>query len=190
MRAQQTPATDVALLRGARTDAAAFEEFYARWAVPLHAWVRSRVGDPEIANDLTAETFAQALLGLARFRGEHPSSGAAWLWGIARNLVSQHFRTARLDASARLALGIPTRAYDSEGWDDVEARAAAAMLAGELTAAMSQLTAGQRRAVELRILEDLDFGAVAASLECNEPAARMRVSRALHIMRSRLQGLW
>jgi RNA polymerase sigma factor (sigma-70 family) len=190
MRGQEPPTTDVALLRGARTDAAAFEEFYMRWAVPLHAWVRSRVADPEVANDLTAETFAQALLCLGRFKGERPGSAAAWLWGIARNLVSQHFRTARLDASARVALGIPRRAYDSEGWDDVDARAAAAMLASDLTAAMSHLTADQRRAVELRILDGLDFGAVAADLECNEPAARMRVSRALHIMRARLQGLW
>src|SRR3954468_1751608 len=97
--------TDVALLRAARTDAGAFEAFYRRWAVPLHARLRTQV-DPEAANDLTAETFAQALLGLPRFRGEHAGSAPAWLWGIARNLVRQHHRTARLDASARLRLGI------------------------------------------------------------------------------------
>src|SRR5689334_16380102 len=113
MSGHQAPPTDVALLRAARTDAAAFEAFYRRWATPLHAWLRQSVSDPEVANDLTAETFAQALLGLASFRGEHAGSGAAWLWGIARNLVRQHFRTARLDASARQRLGVPARSYGS-----------------------------------------------------------------------------
>src|SRR3954468_24326007 len=179
MRRSDPPPTDVALLRAARTDAAAFEAFYRRWAVPLHGWVRERVGDPEVANDLTAEAFAQALLGLGRFRGEHPGSGAAWLWGIARNLVRQHYRGARLDTTARRRLGIEPRAYGDGGWDEVDARAAAATLARELTAALDRLPADQRRALELRVVDELDFGAVAASLDCNEPAARMRVSRAL-----------
>lgn len=188
MNAPRDPPTDVALLRAARSDPAAFEAFYARWAAPLHAWLRDRAGDPEVANDLTAETFAQALLGLGRFRGERPESGAAWLWGIARNLLHQHFRTSRLEARARERLAIPVHGYDTGTWDDVEARATAAQRARELADAMDSLSAPQRRAVELRVIADLDFGAVAQGLDCNEPAARMRVSRALGTLRSRLQG--
>jgi RNA polymerase sigma-70 factor (ECF subfamily) len=190
MRGSDPPPTDVALLRAARRDADAFEAFYRRWATPLHAWVRFQVSDAEVANDLTAETFAQALLGLDGFRGEHPGSGAAWLWGIARNLVRQHYRSERLDASARERLGIAVRSYGSDGWDEVDARAAAAALARELTEAMDALPADQRRAIELRVLADLDFAAVAEGLSCNQPAARMRVSRALSGLRSRLQGHW
>ena len=69
------------------------------------------------------------------------------------------------------------------------ARHAAALahsLAGELT----RLDAGQRAALELRIVSDLDFGAVSESLGISGPAARMRVSRALKILRSRLEGVW
>ena len=99
-----SPSHDAALLRAARTDAAAFEAFYARGAPPLHAWVRARHNDPESANDLTAETFAAALVGLGRFRGQDPGDGVAWLWGIARNLLHQHYRTSRLETSARSKL--------------------------------------------------------------------------------------
>jgi len=91
------PHDDAALLRAARTDSRAFEAFYERWAPPLHGWLRARLKDPESANDLTAETFAAALVGLGRFRGERPGEGVAWLWGIARNLLHQHYRTSRLD---------------------------------------------------------------------------------------------
>jgi RNA polymerase sigma-70 factor (ECF subfamily) len=59
----------------------------------------------------------------------------------------------------------------------------------EIAAALDGLSAEQRRALELRVVGDLDFGAVCDELGISERAARMRVSRALHGMRSRLQGL-
>lgn len=180
---------DAGLLRAARTDSAAFEAFYRRWAPPLHGWLRARVSNPETASDLTAETFAQVLVGLGRFRGERPGEGVAWLWGIARNLLRQHYRTSRLESSARRRLGVEPRAYDVDSWDDVDARASAASLAHELAFAIDGLTPGQRRAIELRIVADLDFGVVAEYLKCREPAARMRVSRALDVLRDRMQGV-
>ena len=75
-------------------------------------------------------------------------------------------------------------------WDDADARAQAALLARELAAQLTRLSDDQRRALELRIVGDLDFGAVAEQLGVSEPAVRMRVSRALRILRSRLQGVW
>ena len=183
-----TPPNDAQLLHAARTDAAAFERFYVAWAPPLHGWLRRRVATPELANDLTAETFAQALVSLPRFRGERPGSGAAWLWGIARHLVHQHYRTARLEASARERLGIAVREYDTQDFDEAEARVVAATRARELADALDDLSVQQRRALELRVLAELDFGVVADFLDVAEPAARMRVSRALGHLRSRLQG--
>ena len=103
---------DASQLRAARSDAQAFAAFYTRWAAPLHGWLRTQV-PADVATDLTAEAFAQALLGLSRFRGSEPGSGVAWLWGIARNLVRQHHRRARLERSARERLGSPSTATRS-----------------------------------------------------------------------------
>ena len=189
MSAVREPADDASQLRAARTEPRAFAAFYTRWAPPLHGWLRTQV-PPDVANDLTAEAFAQALLGLPRFRGREPGSGVAWLWGIARNLVRQHHRRARLERSARAQLGIAERGYDVCDWDEVDARAQAALLARELAAQLTRLSDDQRRALELRVVEDLDFGAVSEQLGVSEPAVRMRVSRALRILRSRIQGVW
>lgn len=183
-------ADDALLLRSLRRDPAAFEAFYRRWAAPLHAWLRTQVGDAEAAAELTAETFAQALVGAHRFRGSTGPEAVGWLWGIARNHVRQYHRTARLEAGARRRLGIAERAYDTAGWDEVDARASAAALADEITAALDGLSPGQRRALQLRVVSGLDFGLVAEQLGCAEPAARMRVSRALSVLRSRLEGVW
>lgn len=187
MRGSAVQPDDTAQLRAARTDPDAFAAFYRQWAPPLHAWLRSQL-PAEVANDLTAEAFAQALLGLGRFRGAGPGSGVAWLWGIARNLARQHHRHARIERGARDRLGIVERGYEPGSWDEAEARAQAAALAGELARTMDGLTPQQRQAIELRVVRDLDFGVVCSELGISEPAARMRVSRALQIMRSRMQG--
>jgi RNA polymerase sigma factor (sigma-70 family) len=187
MHAGASAPDDAAQLRAARTDPAAFAAFYRLWAAPLHAWLRTQL-PPDVANDLTAEAFARALLGLPRFRGRTAGSGVAWLWGIARNLIREHQRSARGERRARERLGIAERGYDTGQWDEAEARLQAAALAGELARALAGLTPEQRRAVELRVVEDLDFGAVCAELGVSGPAARMRLSRALAVLRSRMEG--
>ena len=181
------PTDDAALLRAAATDADAFEAFYRAWAPALNGWLRRQVADAETASDLTAEAFAQALVSLPSFRGRRPGSGSAWLWGIARNLVRQHYRTARLESVSRRRLGIEQRSYGGEEVDEVVARTAAAARAAEIAAALDGLSPEQRSALQLRVVDDLDFGAVSEYLRISQPAARMRVSRALALLRSRFR---
>ena len=51
-----------------------------RYERPVLAFFLYRVGDPELAADLTAEVFAAALASLSRYRpGRAPAS--AWLFG-------------------------------------------------------------------------------------------------------------
>ena len=73
--------TDEALLLAARTDADAFSQFYRRHAAPVLSYLVRRTRDPELGADLTAETFACALEGLARFdpeRGSAVNTGARY----------------------------------------------------------------------------------------------------------------
>ena len=62
---------DSELLRRARMDADAFGVFYRRHARAVYRSLLSACGDPDIALDLTAETFARALQWVGSFRGVH-----------------------------------------------------------------------------------------------------------------------
>ncbi|MBN2391836.1 MAG: sigma-70 family RNA polymerase sigma factor [Anaerolineae bacterium] len=66
-----------------------------------------RVGQGPLAEDLTATTFEKAWTKRARYRRDL-SSFATWVFTIARNVATDHFRTAReaaplVDASAVVA---------------------------------------------------------------------------------------
>jgi RNA polymerase sigma factor (sigma-70 family) len=138
-------------------------------ALRLRGWLRRETGDREVAMDLTAETFAQALVSMRRFRG---GDETAWLYGIARNLLSQYRRRARVEDSARRKLHMPDREWDM--YEDVDDR----------VVSLEGLPTHEREALELHVVDELSYDEVAARLAISTGAARMRVHRALR----RLKG--
>src|SRR3954447_4573842 len=174
--------TDAALLREARSAPAAFRELYERHARPVYGFHLRRTRDEHVALDLTAETFAQAWLARGRFRDEAGGSAGPWLFGIARNLLAQSVRRRAGELSACERLGVLTRldrgpaaAEPADGWLDDGP--------GDL---LDGLPDGQRDAVELRVVEELDYAEVAARLGTTPAAARVRVTRGLGQLRARL----
>ncbi len=95
-----TDASDDALLLAAVRERAAFGVFYERHERDVLGFFGAVTRRPELAADLTAETFAAALDGVAQF---DPQRGTArmWVFGIARNLLSSSARRGRVDSAAR-----------------------------------------------------------------------------------------
>jgi RNA polymerase sigma factor (sigma-70 family) len=180
--------TDAELLHAARTDPQAFREFYDRYALWVRAWFTRETSSETAALDLTAETFAQAWRGVRRFRDLADGSGAPWLFGIARNLLRQYHKHNRIETAARERLGLPLAFADSDEYERVDDREAASSLAPRLQVAMGALPADQRRALQLRVVQQLSYEEVAGRLGCSRNAARLRVSRALRTLTLQLNG--
>ena len=179
--------TDAELIRRASADPDAFAELYVRHVARVHRVVRSRV-PAAFELDLVAETFAQAALSLRRYRDPGDGSAAAWLCGIALNLLRRAHKRQRIETSARVRLGIPARAAEFDV-DAIVERLDAQSLHELLQAALLDLPAGQRRAVELRIVRELDYEEVASELGTTVVAARIRVMRALKSLAEILKGV-
>jgi RNA polymerase sigma factor (sigma-70 family) len=178
--------TDADLGRRARRDPDAFLRLYIRHAPGIHRWLRARVRDEEAALDLTAETFARALTTIRRYRAE-TGPFAAWLQGIAQNLLLVYLRERRVETAARNRLGIPLGPYAGE-LDDLERRLVAEARRAELAAALDTLPDKQREALELRVLEQLPYEEIGSRLGCTTGAARVRVTRALRALHAHFEG--
>src|SRR3954465_5853179 len=185
---QTTARTDAELLVAARTDPQAFREFYERYAVWMRSWFQRQTGSETAALDLTAETFAQAWRMLRRFKDMADGSGAPWLFGIARNLLRQYHKHNRIESPARERLGVPAAWADCEDYEAVDERLEAGSLAPALRLAIKALPREQRRALELRVVQQLEYEEVAGALGCSQNAARLRVSRALRALGLKLRG--
>lgn len=177
--------SDEDLLAGAaRGEAVAFEQFYRHWLPAVISYHRRATGSPELALDLTAETFAAAVASLDRFDGAR-GSAATWLFAIARHKLHDSFRRARVEASARHALEWTRVEIDDADLERVEELASDGAL--ELNRFLALLPDDQRTALVERVLEERDYAAIAADMACSEMVVRQRVHRGLRHLRRILE---
>ena len=86
-----------------------------------------------------------------------------------------------------LGSSLTTTLTNSRG--SIEAQLDAVAKTGELTDALSTLPDTQRQALQLRVIDELNYSEAAALMGTSEQNARIRVSRALKTLSQRLQGV-
>lgn len=152
---------------------------YDRHREPLLLFLVRRTTDPELALDLWAETFAQAVAGQRKFRGATDEEAAGWLYGIANRQLAYYYRRGYARQRALGRLDLERKPTPPLMEDELVRRAGLDELRGELAAALATLSAQTREAIELRVVQELSFAEVAERLSISEPTARARVSRGL-----------
>jgi RNA polymerase sigma-70 factor (ECF subfamily) len=126
-----------------------------RAALPrVYGYLLPRCGRASLAEDLASETFLAAVR--ASRQGSLPEVSIAWLLGVARHKLVDHWR--RLEREQRsLAAAEPPDADVDDPWDEwLDAEAAYAVLA--------RLPVPQRAALTLRYLDGLPVADVAEHL--------------------------
>jgi RNA polymerase sigma-70 factor (ECF subfamily) len=156
-------------------DAAAFGEIYDRYVGIVYRYVRYRVGDEGLAEDLTSETFLRALRRIGSFQWQGRDVGA-WLVTIARNLLADHFKSARyrLEISTQDLLAAGDRPADGPEPQVLDRLDTAALLD-----AVKRLGPEQQECIALRFLEGLSVTETAQAMGRNEGAVKALQYRAV-----------
>jgi RNA polymerase sigma factor (sigma-70 family) len=184
MDTPQPPDREGELLVAARHDLEAFAElFELTWP-----WLLRRLTPltwcPETAADLASETMARAVLYHQRFEPEQ-SSGQAWLWGIARNVLRRWYRTGQTEQRAARRLAFEPMVPDA-ALDRLADRSSQALMHDALSAALATLTAVERDVVQRKVLEQLSFAELARLQGCAVTEVQKRYSRAIAKLRRAL----
>lgn len=171
------PSDEDLLLSGDPED---FGRFYDRYVDMLLGYFARRVTDPEVAADLTAETFAAALVARKRFR-RAATPAVAWLFGIAQHKLTDYRRRGAAEDRMRRRLGMERLPVAD---DDAEMIA----LLGRDAAwqLIDELPPDQREAVRAHVLDDRAYGEIALAADTSEAVVRKRVSRGLGALRQRM----
>ena len=74
------------------------EQYYREYGKKLYLYLMTLCNEPETAEELTQETFYQAIRQLPKFRGD--STVFSWLCGIAKNLWRAELRRRKYHPSA------------------------------------------------------------------------------------------
>lgn len=162
-----------------------FAEVYDRYFARLYAYVRYRVASDDDAEDLVAETFLRAARGFARFTPLHEGSLPAWLFRIAHNLVSNHYRqlsrrpgTLSLDTIPDMAAAtpLPEEAYMRQEELDY------------LRRIIGTLAPRQQEIISLRFFGGLRNHEIAEILELDARTVAAYLSRGLAELQRRYAG--
>jgi RNA polymerase sigma factor (sigma-70 family) len=150
-------------------------ELYTKHKGPVYGYLRSMCGHGAEAEELTQETFYQAVLSLHRFRGD--SAVLTWLLKIARNVY--------LKAQRRRPPSAPEAAAQTpDPRPGPEQQLIAAEDAATVHRVLAQLPEQYRTALLLREMQGFSNAEVAAILEKTEPTVRALVHRARERFRS------
>jgi RNA polymerase sigma-70 factor (ECF subfamily) len=147
-----------------------FAVFYRAHVDELLGYFCRRTRDPELAADLTAETFAAALAARRR------------LFGIAAKQLAYAQRRAAAERRARRRLGM-------ERLELLDADIERINALGESTKArmwVQRLAPDQRDAITAHVIQERGYEEIARAGQTSEAVVRKRVSRGLASVRRRM----
>jgi RNA polymerase sigma-70 factor, ECF subfamily len=165
------------LRRFALGDIDAFEMLVQQFQGDIYAWIVRIVRDPGIAEDLTVETLLRVYQAHHRFRPD--GSFAAWARRIATNLAVDHLRRKRPEQSL---LAEPAAVPPTDRLLQQETRE-------KIQQAFRRLPAKLQLAATLALVEEQPYDEIADALGISVGAVKLRVFRAVRILRNRLGPL-
>ena len=156
-----------------------FDRIYQTYFDPVYRYSLSLSGNPQIAEEITQETFFRAMRSLDRFRGE--STLKSWLCAIAKNLwLSERRRKASLPIDDAAPLPDP-----SAGPEEAIARQDESMRVHRL---LHHLEEPYREVFTLRTLGQLSFRDIGELFGKSENWACVVYHRARAKIREKMEG--
>jgi RNA polymerase sigma-70 factor (ECF subfamily) len=171
--------SEAELVERAPVDREAFGALYRAHAPAILNYLRRRLGDGAAAEDLTAETFLKAFVGIRRFQARGLPF-RAWLYRIATNLANSAQRRRRLRFLLFGDRPIEAKAAECKPNHDEGARHRA-------RAALATLSANDQAVLVLRFVEGLSIEEAAQVLGCPPGTIQSRTARARERLRRRLE---
>jgi RNA polymerase sigma-70 factor (ECF subfamily) len=151
-------------------DTGAWDAIFERYFPSIYRLAYVRTRDPAAAEDIAAQTFAEAAQGIQRYRYRGVPF-RAWLYRIARNLTSDHLKAERRQSRVPLDETAPLAAPEAEAEGYVD-----------FVAALEELTDDQKTVVTLRLVDGYSLAEVAGIVGKSVGAVKQLQFRAIGVL--------
>ncbi len=177
------PARRASDTKGKISQLSEFAELYDQYFPKVFAYVYGRVQDKEVSLDIVSDVFEKAYIKQKSLRSA--DSFGSWLFTIARNEVSSHWRKEKPAAkAAQEAAWEKEIHYQPRGPED-------ALLHKERLSALSelvkQLPSREQEIIALKFDAELTNREIAHVLSTSEVNVRVTIFRALRKLRDRMK---
>ena len=167
-------ASDEVITREVRdSNTRAFKTLYLRYYESLYRFILLRLGSAEMSRDFVQDVFTRLWQNRRGLKAD--KSLRAYLFRIANNLITDHFRRQKTQRSHA------ERLFDFESAENPELRR-------RIFAAIEDLPEKLRTVFVLSRFEGLKYAEIAQACKISIKTVEKRMSRALQILRRELNG--
>ena len=159
----------------------AFAELYRRHVNRVYRYLLARTGSVQDAQDITSQTFLAALEGISSYRKE--AGFAAWLLGIARRKLADHYRYHYGQINA---LSLDDAETSAQADPLPEDRVSEHLQLERVLGVLRTLPPDRAEALTLHIFGELTPAEIGQVMGKSSAAVRMLIHRALSDLRIRL----
>lgn len=159
-------------------DKAGFKSIFDEYYSPLKNFLYYKLGDADLAEDLTQEVFLKSWNNRDNIRLDTIKS---YLYTIANNLAINHYKSAR----TRFEFGL--KSEDSEHQQTPQYKMEESEFEEHLKASIAKLTENQRVVFLMNRIDDLTYKEIAERLEISVKAVEKRMHKALEFLRHAIE---
>ncbi|PKO11788.1 MAG: RNA polymerase subunit sigma-24 [Chloroflexi bacterium HGW-Chloroflexi-10] len=172
---------NTAMVLRAAAEPEAFAMIYDYFFSAIHKYIFLRIRDEQTTDDLTAQVFERLIKALINYQSTK-GTFSAWLFGIARNVVNDHFR-----AQQRFPwLPIQFLNQMASPHPSPEKMLAYKEADQQLLSALNQLTDRERELIALKYATELNNRQIAKITGLSENNIGIILFRALRKLRDRI----
>jgi len=160
------------------SSAETFGRIYQRFRHPILSYVRARVQDQEVAEEITQDIFVKVF----RFRAGYQERFAfsTWLWTIAKNTVADHLR-GRRDRADQVDAEVHAEEIPCTG-GNAESRILEKDERRKVFKKLRSLTRLQKRVLWMRLIHQLSYEEISKRLGLSLAAVKNLIYRARQVM--------
>jgi RNA polymerase sigma-70 factor (ECF subfamily) len=159
-------------------DMKAFSHIYSSYAKRIYDYIYYKTFHRETAEDITSHTFMKALENITGF---DPGQGniSSWLYAIARNAVTDHYRKAKKSVNI-------DDIWDLAGNDDPEVDAINQEAFDTIQDFLKSLTPDKRSIIIMRVWQDMSYKEISRIMGKTEAQCKMTFYRAIEKMKQQI----
>ncbi len=157
----------------------AFIKLYDKYIDKIYKFIYYKTSHRETAEDLSSQTFLKAFKNLSDFRVQSGDFFSAWLYRIARNLVTDFYRSKK---DLLEIFDIWDLTDDTDILRDIEFKEKSASLEKYL----KKLNNEQREIIILKIFQEMSYKEISEIMGKSEEACKMSFSRTLKKLKTEM----